>query len=64
VSRAATVGVAIGVTAAVVAGATIWLVLSDPVAVANVLEGGEISPLVLQLVDVLYAALVRLFGYL
>jgi hypothetical protein len=64
VSRAATVGVAIGGTAAVGAGATIWLVLSDPGAVANVLAGGEISPLVLQLVDVLYAALVRLFGYL
>jgi hypothetical protein len=48
VSRAATVGVAIGVTAAVVAGATIWLVLSDPVAVANVLEGGGVSPRVRQ----------------
>lgn len=63
-SRVATVGVAIGATAAVVAGAIIWLVLTDPVAVANVVEGGEISPLILQLAEVLYAALMRLFSYL
>jgi hypothetical protein len=62
--RAATVAVMIGLVAAVVAGATIWLVLTDPVAVANAVESGELSPLVLQLAQVLYGALVGLLSYL
>jgi hypothetical protein len=62
--RVATVAVFIGVVAAVVAGATIWLVLTDPITVANAVEQGEISPLVLQLADVLYNALVGLLNYL
>lgn len=62
--RATTVAVVIGLTAAVVAGATIWLLLTDPVTLANSLEGGEISPLVLQLAEVLYNALVGLLEFL
>ena len=62
--RAVTVAVMIGVVAAVVAGATIWLIVTDPVTVANAVEQGEVSPLVRQLAEVIYDALVGLLGYL
>jgi hypothetical protein len=62
--RVTSVGVLIGVIAAVVAGATIWLVLTDPVTVANAVEGGEISPLARRLAEVLYDALAGLLDYL
>lgn len=62
--RVVTVAVMIGVVAAVVAGATIWLLVTDPVTVANAVEQGELSPLVMQLAEVLYDALVGLLGYL
>lgn len=62
--RAATAAVVIGVSAAVIAGATIWLLLTDPVTLATSLDGGEISPLVLQLADVLYNALISLLEML
>jgi len=61
--RAVTVVVLIGIVAAVVAGSTIWLLLTDPVAVASAIEGGEISPLVLQLASALYSALAGLLAY-
>ena len=64
VGRVAGVAVLIGVAAAVIAGATIWLVLTDPVTVANALDGGEISPLIEALADVIYNALVGLLDYL
>jgi hypothetical protein len=62
--RLTSVAVLIGVLAAIIAGAAIWLVLTDPVTVASTLEGGEISPLVLQLAEVLYRALATLLDYL
>lgn len=62
--RIASVAVVIGVMAAVIAGATIWLLLTDPVTVANAVDEGDISPLVRELAEVLYAALVRLIEYL
>ena len=62
--RVTTVAVAIGLVAAIVASATIWLLLTDPITVATAVEGGEITPLVRQLADVLYQALVSLFSYL
>ena len=64
VGRVAGVAVLIGVAAAVIAGATIWLVLTDPVTLANALDGGEISPLIEALADVIYNALVGLLDYL
>lgn len=64
VGRVARMAVLIGVAAAVIAGATIWLVLTDPVAVANALDGGEISPLIEALAEVIYNALVGLLDYL
>jgi hypothetical protein len=64
VGRAASVAVLIGVVAAIIAGATIWLLLTDPVTVANAVDEGEISPLVRQLAQVIYSALVGLLDYL
>jgi len=62
--RVTSVAVVIGVVATVIAGATIWLVLTDPVTVANALDEGEISPLVQQLAEVIYNALSGLLEYL
>ena len=62
--RAASVAVLIGVVAAIIAGATIWLLLTDPVTVANAVDEGEISPLVRQLAQVIYNALAGLLDYL
>ena len=64
VDRMTSVAVLIGVIAAIVAGATIWLVLTDPVTVANAVNEGEISPLVRQLADIIYNALAWLLDYL
>jgi hypothetical protein len=64
VGPAASVAVVIGAVAAIVAGATIWLLLTDPVTVANAVDEGEISPLVRQLAQVIYSALVGLLDYL
>ena len=63
-SRVASVAVLIGAIATVIAAATIWLLLTDPVAVATVVETGEVSPLVRQLADVIYTAIVGLLDYL
>ena len=63
-SRVASVAVLIGAVAAVIAGATIWLLLTDPVTVATAVETGEVSPLVRQLADVIYNAIFGLLDYL
>ncbi|MBW8869031.1 MAG: hypothetical protein JF610_17160 [Acidobacteria bacterium] len=63
-SHVASVAVLIGVVAAVVATATIWLILTDPVTVATAVETGEVSPLVRQLADVIYSAISRLLDFL
>ena len=62
--RVVSIGVLIGAVAAIIAGATIWLLLTDPVTVANAVDTGEISPLVRQLAEVLYNALAGLLDYL
>jgi hypothetical protein len=62
--RAASAAVVIGVLAAVVAGATIWLLLTDPVSVATAVEDGEVSPLVRQLAQIILDALAGLLDYL
>jgi hypothetical protein len=54
----------IAVLAALFAGATIWLLLTDPVTVAESVNRGEVSPLVSQLATVLYSALKGLLKYL
>jgi hypothetical protein len=64
VGRATSVAVLIGVAAAVVAGATIWLLLTDPVTVANAVDEGQISPLVTQLAQIIYDAIAGLLEFL
>jgi hypothetical protein len=63
-NHVASVAVLIGVVAVIIASATIWLILTDPVTVATAVETGEVSPLVRQLADVIYNALVGLLDYL
>ena len=46
------------------AGATIWLFLTNPVTVANAINEGDVSPLVRSLADVLLQALSGLLKYL
>ena len=55
---------AIVLIAVVLAGATVWLFLTDPVTVANAVNEGEISPFVRDLAAVIYAALEGLLRYL
>ncbi len=62
--RLTSVAVLIGIVASIMAGATIWLVLTDPVTVANALDDGDISPLVRRLAEVIYNALSGLLEYL
>ena len=54
----------IGLFAVIVAGATVWLLLTDPVTVAESIDSGEVSPLVQSLAGSIYDAIVRLLGYL
>ena len=54
----------IAVISAVFAAATIWLLLTDPVTVADAVDTGEVSPLVRELASVLYSALAGLLKYL
>ena len=54
----------VGLFAAVIAGATVWLLLTDPVTVAESMDSGEVTPLVQSLAGSIYDALVRLMKYL
>jgi hypothetical protein len=48
----------------VLAAATIWLFLTNPVTVATAVNEGDVTPLVRQLAQVLYQALSGLLKYL
>ncbi len=54
----------IGVLALIIAGATMWLVLTDPVTVAETVDTGEVSPLVRTLATTIFEALRGLLKYL
>jgi hypothetical protein len=54
----------VGVLALIMAGATIWLLLTDPVTVAESVDSGEVSPLVRSLAQTLLDALRGLLKYL
>jgi hypothetical protein len=54
----------IAIVSLVLAGATIWLVLTEPVTVATAVDAGEITPLVRELARVLLEALSGLLKYL
>ena len=62
--RVTSIGVLIGVSATVIAGATVWLLLTDPVTVVSALDDGEVSPLVMRLAEVIYSAIAGLLAYL
>ena len=54
----------IAIVSAVFAAATMWLLLTDPVTVADAVDTGQVSPLVKELASVLYSALAGLLKYL
>lgn len=54
----------VGVLAAVIAAALIWLLLTNPVSVAQSVSQGDVSPLVRALGTVIYDALKDVLGYL
>jgi len=54
----------IAVVSIVLAAATIWLFLTNPVTVASAVSEGEISPLVRNLAEILFSALSGLLRYL
>jgi hypothetical protein len=54
----------IALVSIVLAAATIWLFVTNPVTVANAVNEGEISPLVSQLAQVLLKAFSGILKYL
>ena len=54
----------VGIFAAVIAGATVWLLLTDPVTVAESMDSGEVTPLVQSLAGSIFDALSRLMRLL
>ena len=54
----------IALVSVILAVATVWLLLTNPVTVANAVNEGEISPLVRELAQALVAALSGLLKYL
>jgi len=54
----------VGLVAAALAGATVWLLVTDPVTVADAVSTGEVSPLMRALAVVLADALRDLVKYL
>jgi hypothetical protein len=54
----------VGILAVALAGATIWLLITQPVTVADAVAQGEVSPLARALAGALYDALRGLLKYL
>ena len=54
----------IAVVSILLAAATIWLFVTNPVTVATAVNEGEISPLVRSLAEAIYAALSGILKYL
>jgi hypothetical protein len=54
----------VGVMAVALAGAMIWLLVTQPVTVADAVAQGEVSPLVRALGEALYQAFQGLLKYL
>jgi hypothetical protein len=55
---------AIAVMSAVIASATIWLVLTDPITVADAVNEGQVTPFVRELGQVIFNALWGILKYL
>ena len=60
----ATVFTVIAFVSILLAAATIWLFLTNPVTVANAVNEGDVSPLIRNLAQVIYQALSGLLKYL
>jgi hypothetical protein len=54
----------IGIVATALAGATIWLLITQPVTVADAVAKGEVSPLMRAIAGALYNALSGVAKYL
>jgi hypothetical protein len=54
----------IGLLAATIAGAAIWLMVTDPVSVANAVSTGDVTPIMRAIGEVILDALKGLFRYL
>ena len=54
----------VGVLAATLAAATIWLLLTDPVTVADAVSAQDVTPFVRQLANVILQALRQLFNFI
>jgi hypothetical protein len=54
----------IALVSIVLAAATIWLFVTNPVTVANAVNEGEVSPFVRNLAEVIYNALRGILKYL
>ena len=54
----------IAIVSAVIAGATIWLLLSDPATVAGALHDGTVTPLVSEFAQAVVDALRSLLSFL
>jgi hypothetical protein len=54
----------IAIVSIILAAATIWLFLTNPVTVANAVNEGDVSPFVRDLAQVLYNALRGILKYL
>ena len=54
----------IGLIATALAGATVWLLVTQPVTVADAVASGEVSPLMRALAGALYEALAGIVKYL
>ena len=54
----------VAVVSILLAAATIWLFVTNPVTVATAVNEGEISPLVRSLAEAIYAALSGILKYL
>jgi len=56
--------VLIAIVSIVLAGATIWLFVTNPVTVATAVNEGDVSPFVRNLAEVIYNALRGILKYL
>ena len=54
----------VAVVSIVLAAATIWLFVTNPVTVANAVNEGEVTPFVRNLAEVIYNALRGILKYL
>ena len=54
----------IGLLAATIAGATIWLLVTDPVTVSDAVSKGDVTPIIKELGTAIFSALKGLFKYL